>query len=151
MSREPDHPGTKLPGMGSARVATWVTLDSGRGSLSWLNLHFSHLCRRQQARLVLKRLTSLPRPWLVTGDFNSTPWPWWSAHRILCSELRDLACDAGATWNARLGLPLARLDWILGSPELQTVGSEVLRVGKSDHWPVLVDVELNGVTKDGAA
>ena len=141
MSRNPDRPGSKLPGMGSARVATWATLETSEGAITWLNLHFSHLCRREQARIVLNQLSGLPRPWLVTGDFNSTPWPWWSAHRILGSEFRDLAGEAGGTWNAGIGLPIARLDWILGTPEIQCLGCEVLRAGESDHWPVLADIE----------
>lgn len=142
-SRTPGKPGSKLPGMGSARVATSVVLSSESGRLTWLNVHFSHLVRRAQAEIVLEKLSKLPRPWLVTGDFNSTPFPPWSCHRVLARQLRDLAEGAGATWNAWLGLPLARLDWILGSEELRGAGYEVLRAGTSDHWPVLADVELS--------
>lgn len=146
MSRQPNRPGSKLPGMGSARVATWVTLTSDGERLTWLNLHFSHLCRRHQARIVLNQLSSLPRPWLVTGDFNGTSWPRWSSHRILGTKLQDLGADAGATWNARIGLPLARLDWVLGSAELRALNSKVLRVGESDHWPLMVDVEMGSAS-----
>lgn len=141
-SKTPEKPGSKLPLMGSARVATWAILSTKTATLTILNLHFSHLCRRQQARLVLQRLSTLPRPWLVTGDFNSTPWPWWSAHRILATQLHDLAGSSGPTWNGGLGLPIARLDWILGSSELRSTGAKVLRTRGSDHWPVVVDLEL---------
>lgn len=148
-SHNPEKPGSKLPGMGSARVATSVVLSSEAGPLTWMNVHFSHLVRRAQAEIVLERLSRLPRPWLVTGDFNSTPFPPWSCHRVLSRELRDLSKSAGPTWNARVGLPLARLDWILGSEELSGLGCEVLREGKSDHWPVLADVDYSTET-DGA-
>ncbi|MCA9777218.1 MAG: endonuclease/exonuclease/phosphatase family protein [Candidatus Eremiobacteraeota bacterium] len=146
-SKTPDKPGSKLPLMGSARVATWAVFRSGGGPLTILNLHFSHLCRRQQARLVLARLSKLPRPWLVTGDFNSTPWPWWSAHRILGTQLHDLASEAGATWNAGIGWPIARLDCILGSSEIQTKGSRVLRTRGSDHWPVVAELEISSFSQ----
>lgn len=83
LSREPERPGSKLPGMGSPRVATGVVLDTAAGPLSWLNVHFSHLSRRPQADIVLAKLAALPRPWLVTGDFNGTPLPPWSSYRKL--------------------------------------------------------------------
>lgn len=60
----------------------------------------------------------------------------------LSNTLHDLAASAGSTWNARLGLPLARLDWILGSEEFVCHSSEVIRAGQSDHWPVLADLEF---------
>ena len=141
-SKTPEKPGSKLPLMGSARVATWATFKTSTDSLTVLNLHFSHLCRRQQARLILERLSTLPRPWIVTGDFNSTPWPLWSAHRILATQLHDLAGSSGATWNAGLGLPIARLDWILGSSEVRSKSARVLRTEGSDHWPVVADLEV---------
>lgn len=75
LSPTPHKPGTKLPGMGSARVATWAVLESSGRTLSWLNVHFSHLARRPQAKLILKKLSNMPRPWIVTGDFNGTPSP----------------------------------------------------------------------------
>ena len=142
MSETPDTPGSKLTGMGSARVATWGVFHYEGRTLTLLNVHFRHLSRREQARILLRRLSKLPRPWLVTGDFNSTPWPIWSAHRVLSTHLTDLAADAGSTWNGGLNLPLARLDWIFGSREIRGSGSQVLRQGKSDHWPVLVDVNM---------
>ncbi len=128
--------------MGSPRVATWAVLESSNQTFTWLNLHFSHLARRVQAELVLNKLSTLPRPWLVTGDFNGMPWPPWSSHRRLASKLQDLAAEAGPTWNAGLGLALARLDWVLGTEEFTPRGCRVLRAGESDHWPVLVDLEL---------
>lgn len=127
--------------MGSARVATAVVLSTEAGPLTWMNVHFSHLSRRAQADIVLERLKRLPRPWLVTGDFNSTASPPWSCHRVLSKSLFDLASEAGPTWNARLGLPLARLDWIMGSEELRARGCQVIRAGGSDHWPVLADIK----------
>lgn len=141
-SRNPAKPGSKLAGMGSPRVASWVILESEVRKFTWLNVHFSHLSRRPQARLVLERLARLPRPWLLTGDFNATPWPPWSSHRILTRQLRDLA-PTGPTWNAGLGLPLARLDWVMGSREWRPLSNEVWRVGTSDHWPVLADLALS--------
>ncbi len=141
LSHQPEKPGSKLPGMGSARVATCVVFSTETGPLTWMNVHLSHLCRRAQCKILLQRLAPLPRPWLLTGDFNATPSPPWSCHHVLGRELSDLAGRAGPTWNARLGLPLGRLDWILGTSELRPLQSEVLRVGRSDHWPVLVDLE----------
>ena len=145
ISKNVDRPGSKLLGMGSPRVATWAVMETPSGSLTWMNVHFSHLCRRAQARIILDVLEPLPRPWLLTGDFNATPFPPWSSHRILSAQLHDLAASAGCTWNARLGRPLARLDWILGTEELQSLHCEVLREGESDHWPVLADLRLGAV------
>lgn len=140
LSREPEKPGSKLPGMGSARVATCVVFSTEAGPLTWMNVHLSHLSRRAQSKILLERLAPMPRPWLLTGDFNATPLPPWSCHRVLGRELSDLAGRAGPTWHARLELPLARLDWILGTSELRSLKSEVLRGGQSDHWPVLADL-----------
>ena len=69
-SKTPDKPGSKLPLMGSARVATWAVFQADGGRLTLLNLHFSHLCRRQQARLVSQSILVRQSPQRLHGVFG---------------------------------------------------------------------------------
>ncbi|MEW6279936.1 MAG: endonuclease/exonuclease/phosphatase family protein, partial [Candidatus Eremiobacterota bacterium] len=139
MSPTPEVPGSRFLGMGSCRVATWAVLEVDSRPLTWLNVHFSHLRRRRQARLVLERLAGLPRPWLLTGDFNGTPWPAWSSHRVLVGNGPFRDRPGGPTYPAPL--PVVRLDWILATSELRCLGSRVEPSRASDHLPVVADFE----------
>lgn len=88
----------------------------------------------EQVRAILEEET---RPFIVTGDLNSTPHSW--VYRMLTADLQDafyLAGDGwGATYHSRL--PFARIDYVLASEEWEVVSAHVPGVQLSDHRPVV--------------
>lgn len=108
--------------------------------LAWLRAFLAwredFLMRELEARQVRAWLETEPLPFLVCGDFNTTPDQWVHAH--LARGLTDTFAAAGrgfgATYHARL--PLVRIDHILASPHWRVVSARVLRDGASDHRPV---------------
>jgi endonuclease/exonuclease/phosphatase (EEP) superfamily protein YafD len=81
---------------------------------------------------------SEPRPVIVAGDLNATPWSHGFRAVVEARGLRDSATGRGvqATWNARLWAPRIPIDHVLVSPEIgvqsRAVGPDV----GSDHLPV---------------
>ena len=79
-----------------------------------------------------------PRPVIVAGDLNATPWSHGFRQLVRPRGLRDSALGRGLqpTWNARYWAPRIPIDHVVVSPEVQvsarTIGPDV----GSDHLPV---------------
>lgn len=79
-----------------------------------------------------------PRPFIVAGDLNATPWSHGFRALVAARGLRDSAVGRGvqSSWNARLWAPRIPIDHVLVSDEIgvksRTVGPDV----GSDHLPV---------------
>ena len=79
-----------------------------------------------------------PRPVIVAGDLNATPWSHGFRQLVRPRGLRDSALGRGLqpTWNARSWAPRIPIDHVVVSPEVQvsarTIGPDV----GSDHLPV---------------
>jgi endonuclease/exonuclease/phosphatase family metal-dependent hydrolase len=79
---------------------------------------------------------------LLLGDFNARP----DAAELapLFSALQDTWTirhgDAGSTFPA--DIPDRKIDYILASPDIRTVSSEVIHSHASDHRPIVADLEL---------
>lgn len=90
------------------------------------------------------RAAAAPRPCIVAGDFNATPWS--AAYRVFTarSGLRDTALGRGvqATWNARLPAPRIPIDHVFASPDVAVLHRAVGPDVGSDHFPVEVTLVL---------
>jgi len=79
-----------------------------------------------------------PRPVIVAGDLNASPWS--HGFRLLTAArgLRDSALGRGIrpTWNAKHPLPLVSIDHVVVSPEVRVLSRTVGPYVGSDHLPV---------------
>jgi endonuclease/exonuclease/phosphatase family metal-dependent hydrolase len=141
------------------RGALWVEVDVQGTPVQVLNTHLGLWPREriEQARALWgERWLGGRRgdaPLIVCGDLNCGPHS--AAYRELRRSLVD--CQLGPkgrrprnTWFTRL--PLARLDHIFLSPELEVrqvqIPSFHLAVMASDHFPVVADITLPRGRKD---
>jgi len=85
-------------------------------------------------------LTAQRTPALVAGDFNTPP------RGRLYGQLTDVATDAfaaagrGFGWTFPHSHPILRIDYVWLTPDVKAVHCRRLRVGPSDHVPVVADV-----------
>jgi len=78
------------------------------------------------------------RPHVLVGDFNVPP---------AAEEIRTLLAHGhlrvcGDPKEATFPLTRQRLDYVFCDPQWEFVGSEVVRRGPSDHWPLVVHLRL---------
>lgn len=96
----------------------------------------SRPARTLQAASLLERLRQSSGPFVLVGDFNAPP---------EAPELKELMaagifrlCGEKAVCTHRI--LRQRIDWVLADPGWTTDATTVVRVGPSDHWPVLVEL-----------
>lgn len=86
-------------------------------------------------------------PHLVAGDFNATPWSWPFRNLLATTSLRNSQVGFGhqPTFSADSN-PLFRIpiDHLLHSPQLGVRSRQLGPQMGSDHFPVIVDLELRG-------
>jgi endonuclease/exonuclease/phosphatase family metal-dependent hydrolase len=99
--------------------------------------------RAEQARVLKQHLKAEPHPFIVCGDFNSTPYTWVYAH--VTRGLQDAFSQKGRGWSATYParFPLVRIDYILASKEWGVRGAHVDRTVSSDHLPVVAELVLS--------
>ena len=105
--------------------------------------HADFRTRAEQARTIRRLLDAETRPFLVVGDFNSTPGSWVYAH--LSKGLQDAFGRAGTGWGATFParLPLARIDFVLVSGEWEVRRAHTSNAVVSDHVPVVAELVLH--------
>ncbi|MFT4196535.1 MAG: endonuclease/exonuclease/phosphatase family protein [Pseudoxanthomonas sp.] len=159
LSATPDVPGSISWGHPYPRMVTWARFRR-RADGATFTLFDTHLPYREQdedarlrgARLILQRLAQLPadEPFVLTGDFNTTPAS--PVHAALTAVLADAWLTAPRrqgpelTFHDFTGKPDRRLDWILFRGlrllEARTLDTHQGDVWPSDHFPVLATFEL---------
>jgi endonuclease/exonuclease/phosphatase family metal-dependent hydrolase len=117
-----------------------------------VSVYATHLTRRpfngrvrlQQSVAILKLFEKDPRPKLLMGDLNDDPDS--TPVRLLRRELTDVFASTGrgpsGTYPLPLFLPTLRIDYVLVDRAFAACNSRVLRVGVSDHYPVVADIHL---------
>lgn len=96
--------------------------------------------REAQALWLADAIRTSPHPVLVAGDFNDTPQSY--AYRIIRQGLNDSFEQSGTGFGTTFAgrIPGLRIDFILGSSDLNFVSHHVAPVQYSDHYPVLTRV-----------
>ncbi len=96
--------------------------------------------REVQARWLADAIQTSPHPVLVAGDFNDTPQSY--AYRIIRQGLNDSFEHGGSGFGTTFAgrIPGLRIDFILGSSDLNFGSHKVESVDFSDHYPVLTRV-----------
>ena len=105
-------------------------------------LKIDYIERAAEVRVLKEVLAKEALPFIVCGDFNTTPYGWTFRH--LADGLQDTAW-ANLSWAATFpdGIPLARIDYILASPHWTVVSASVGPSVGSDHLPVMATLVLN--------
>lgn len=160
LSETPEVAASKSWDSSLPRIVSWVRLKEAGSGLVFLfaNTHFDHIgseARLESARLVRTRLAEIAEgaPVVLTGDFNcgesSEPYLALTEGEgaFLDTHRKHFPKSDPATESTFTGFGLqpgvARIDWILCSPDWETVSAEIDRHrGKdgrhpSDHDPVL--------------
>ena len=101
--------------------------------------HEAYLLRAVEVEAIVRILKQETRPYLLCGDFNSTPHNWAYRHLVHELGLQDAFSVAGEGWGGTYHsrLPFARIDYVLASPAWEIVSARVGDVHLSDHRPLL--------------
>ena len=101
--------------------------------------HEAYLLRAVEVEAIVRILKQETRPYLLCGDFNSTPHNWAYRHLVRELGLQDAFSVAGEGWGGTYHsrLPFARIDYVLASPAWEIVSARVGDVHLSDHRPLL--------------
>lgn len=157
LSRFPLEDNGVLPGL--QHPAWLVQVRTPGGTFPVLNLHLRALSMRNQSLLRSIPTTSRdhqreirafleqskPRPALIVGDFNEGPGGAavrWLKERGFTNALP--LYQSGHTWRSRSmgGVFKRTIDHILFDESLDALDAWVLRRGNSDHWPVVLRVQI---------
>ncbi len=105
-------------------------------------LRQNYKIRAQQADSLAPMISSSPYPVIVCGDFNDTPMSY--VYHTIRGELSDAFNEKGhgMTNTYRGFFNLFRIDYVLHSPEIETLSYATLSSDQSDHNPVLVRLKL---------
>jgi len=145
----------RLPGdaRSEPRSVMWARVSGAGWSVSVINTHlsFRRVDRPCQSDALLGPSLlghrDLSSGALLCGDLNCTPRDR-SLRRVfeLLVDGADAGGDARTTWPTRR--PFRRLDYILVSRDVGVIGARVVRSRQarraSDHFPVVLDVALDG-------
>ncbi|MBX2820487.1 MAG: endonuclease/exonuclease/phosphatase family protein [Rhodothermaceae bacterium] len=100
------------------------------------------LDRAWQADKIHELIQKEPLPFMIVGDFNSTPHNW-TFNRI-ATGLQDVYTEAGLkrkmSYHARF--PVVRIDHVLVSDDWDVVSADILPLKHSDHRPLVVELRL---------
>ena len=102
------------------------------------------LQRADESIAIRKLLDDEEMPFLLCGDFNTTPHQWTYAR--LSAGLQDAYRTAGGLWGPTFpsGWPLVRIDYIIASPHWRIGDAQVGRQLAPDHRPVIGTLALDG-------
>src|SRR5690606_11433428 len=119
----------------------WDEAPSGRLNprvwIGYVRRYRAAIIRRAwEAEHVREIIEQAEGPFVLTGDFNATPHNW--SHHHITAGLRDAFPDAGRgpgfTYHRRR--PIARIDFIIASPEFEFTSARTLNGKVSDHLAV---------------
>lgn len=98
--------------------------------------------RAGQSRQIKEHLDQSPYPVILCGDFNDTPLSY--TYRIIKEGLSDSFIKKGrGLGNTYIGeFPSFRIDYILHTPDMETVSYVREEIRLSDHYPIKVGLKI---------
>ncbi|MEM6522734.1 MAG: endonuclease/exonuclease/phosphatase family protein [Bacteroidota bacterium] len=148
------------------RICTWaeMALINSEKTFFVFNTHFDHvgrIAREESIKLIIKRIKSLSndRPVIFMGDLNFTPDK--IPYELITGFMQDTRTAFNshpygpeATFNGFQfqKKPMRRIDYIFIKSDIHvkkyaTLSDSQNMAYPSDHFPVLVDLEINGLVK----
>lgn len=107
------------------------------------NLMQNNIRRAQEVRCIRRHMDECPYPAILCGDFNDIPISY--AARTLSRGMKDSFREQGKGYaNTYRGFfDLLRIDYILASPQFETLSYDVCSgTAFSDHYPVTARLKL---------
>lgn len=97
---------------------------------------------REWATLLYPVVTGSSLPFILAGDMNDIPssWLYSQINDYLDDTYRDQGSGFGTTFNG--GFPRFRIDMVFHSSHFTTLSHKRIKSDISDHYPVLVSLEL---------
>jgi endonuclease/exonuclease/phosphatase family metal-dependent hydrolase len=136
----------ELPGGGETRSILECSVIAGGYTFTIFVAHlaawfrFSRGTRAAQLERLAEVIHPSKAPYFLVGDFNTGPRSP-EMTKLLASEQLRL-CGEHVEMSHRLSR--TRLDYIFADPSWKTSASWVVRLGPSDHWPLIADVVTAG-------
>lgn len=133
-----------LPGSGEPRsvLQADVSLDGTRFTFFVTHLAaWGRLLRIARMRQIAELGDIIARgslPHVLVGDFNVPP----AAEEITTLLAHGHLRVCGEQREVTFPMTRQRLDYVFCDPRWEYVGSDVIRRGPSDHWPITVDLRL---------
>lgn len=133
-----------LPGSGEPRSMLQADIDLNGGQFTFFVTHLAawgRLLRVARLRQIAELGDITARgslPHILVGDFNVPPAA--EEIRVLLSHGHLRVC--GEPREVTFPMTRQRLDYVFCDPRWKFVSSEIVRRGPSDHWPVVVELEL---------
>jgi endonuclease/exonuclease/phosphatase family metal-dependent hydrolase len=133
-----------LPGSGEPRSLLQTDIRLGEAEFTFFVTHLAawgrllRMARLRQIATLGDITAKAPRPHVLVGDFNVPP---------AADEIRELLNHGrlhlcGNVKEATFPMTRQRLDYIFCDEPWQLTAEQVIRRGPSDHWAVVVDLEL---------
>ncbi len=133
-----------LPGSGEPRSLLQADIELDGGEFTFFVTHLAawgRLLRVARLRQIAELGDITARgslPHVLVGDFNVPPGA--EEMRVLQSHGHLRIC--GEPNEVTFPMTRQRLDYVFCDPRWEFVGSEVVRRGPSDHWPVVVELRM---------
>lgn len=98
--------------------------------------------RAQQAGQIKQHILKSPYPVIICGDFNDTPLSY--TYKKIKTDLKDSFTEKGrGLGNTYIGeFPSFRIDYILHTPDLETISYNRDLIELSDHYPIRAKLKL---------
>ena len=135
-----------LPGSGEPRSVLEADITIDGAGVTFFVTHLAawgRLLRVSRLRqiAVLGDITARgARPHVLVGDFNVPPAA--EEMQILLSHGHLRVC--GDMKEVTFPMTRQRLDYVFADPAWSVSSAEVVRRGPSDHWPIVVELDLRG-------
>ena len=132
-----------LPGSGEPRglLEVTATIEGKPLTVFCTHLGLDSQTRFEQAKEIVEIVRSAPNPKVLCGDMNDRPNSRTLATLLEDPVLRDVALEFDAPDTFPQG-PERRIDFILADLRLNAKVFRVVETNASDHFPLVVDLEL---------
>jgi endonuclease/exonuclease/phosphatase family metal-dependent hydrolase len=133
-----------LPGSGEPRSLLQADIAVNGLEMTMFVTHLAawgRLLRKARMRQIAELGDIIARgslPHVLVGDFNVPP----GAEEISTLLSHGHLRICGETKEATFPMTRQRLDYVFCDPQWTYEGSEVIRRGPSDHWPILVELSV---------
>jgi endonuclease/exonuclease/phosphatase family metal-dependent hydrolase len=131
-----------LPTFGEPRSLLRATVAVDGAEFDFMVTHLAawgginRRVRTRQAHCIADQLRAAGRRFVVCGDFNAQP----GTSEMAALLTGDLVRLCGLASEPTHPLLRQRIDYILAGPGWEVGPASVLRVGPSDHWPLVAEL-----------
>ena len=127
----------------SGLIRALVQKDRGEAFAEAGNKMRKSIIRRpKQVDEVFRDIEKCPTESFVCGDFNDNPMSY--TYYRMTRDRKDAFIEAGDGFGATFASlwPMLRIDYVLFPETFKAVSHDIPRVGYSDHYPVITEIEL---------